>query len=154
VYFRDCVCCFTSAKHFLTIWVLITTLGVAALAQSSRPDLQPCQEPKPKSAESVCPSIPASAGASGATAFVVQQPPSPPEGRFSSWVPLFQSGLWVILLAGFLIGFHKEVADLINRIRGVDLGVVKLSTEPEPIEPLSTAEPTATPVEIRFDWGV
>jgi len=77
-------------------------------------------------------------------------PESPPEGKLKTLVPLLQSGLWAILIGVALFGVRKEIGGLIDRAKSVDIGGVKIDTEPEPVEPLSTAIPENVPVSIRF----
>jgi len=131
---------------------LSLTISTAALAQQAPQNAPPCTPPKTKApARSACCASPGSPESGNATAFVVQQPATTDsKGRLEALVPLLQSGLWAVLMGAGLIGFRKEIGGLIDRAKSVDLGGVKIDTEPESVQPLSTAMPENVPVRVRL----
>jgi hypothetical protein len=58
--------------------------------------------------------------------------------------------LRAILIGAGLIGFRKQIGGLLDRAKSLDIGGVKIYTEPESIDPLSTATPEDVPVRVRF----
>jgi hypothetical protein len=135
-------------------WLILAAISTAVFAQQATQGPPPCAQPTAKvPAHGRSEACPSSSDSGNATAFVVQQPAmpeSPPEGKLKTLVPLLQSGLWAILIGVALFGVRKEIGGLIDRAKSVDIGGVKIDTEPEPVEPLSTAIPENVPVSIRF----
>lgn len=153
MYLRYAAPCFTlrpspALDRVLRVAVFAIMVTAPAFAQTPAADVRPCVAPK--TGANACHPVAVTAQEPSATAFVVQQPASPEE-KLSAWAPLFQSVLWVLLLAGFLIGFRKNVAALIDRIKSLDIGPVKFGMQPEPMEPPSTAIPETVPIEIGFE---
>jgi hypothetical protein len=80
---------------------------------------------------------------------LIQQPAQPPKGNFELTIPLLQSLVWPLLIAGILITWRSEILKLLGRVISVKVGNLELLLA-ERIDSVSTpAERVETvPVEL------